>query len=185
MAVQANRLIATQLNTLNFHLHEVAGAIESDAWLRRGVPGTNLPAFTLWHIPRVIDSTVNMGIRASRELIESEPWASKRWARPEAGVGYSTAEADRLAAEVVPEEVIEYADAVRSHVSQWLKTVTDEELRSANALSEHAHGARAYQRPAVQEALVSLKGLPVWLVLSITCFAHCWGHLEEIHLIAA
>lgn len=181
--MQASRLIASQLNAVNHRLHEVAGWMEPEDWLRRGVAGTSLPAFTFWHIPRVIDSTVNMGIRGAPELIESEPWASKRWARPEAGVGYSTDDADRLAAVVVPAEVLDYADAVRSQVSQWLKTITDEEFEASNALMDHARENNAYNRPAVQEAIAPLMGQPVWVVLSITCYAHSWAHLEEIKLL--
>ena len=183
MAVQAGRLIASQLNAVNRHLHDVAGEMEPDDWLRRAVPGTSLPAFTFWHVPRVIDSTVNMGLRGVPELIESSPWASKGWARPETGVGYSEAEADRLAAQVVPGEVLEYADAVRSQVGQWLKTITDEELESPNALLDRVTAHSAYNHPAVQQAVAPLVGQPVWVVLSITCYAHCWAHLEEIKLL--
>jgi len=183
--MQAARLLATQLNALNFHLHEVAASMEHDEWLRRAVPGTNLPAFTLWHVPRTIDSTVNMGIRGVPELIASEPWVGKPWARPEGGTGYSAEEADQLAAEVVPEEVAAYADAVRSNVSQWLKSVTDEDLEAPNKLKEHVAAARAYQRPEVQESILPLVGQPVWIVVSIACYAHGWAHLEEIKLLAA
>ena len=78
-------MIATQLNAVNFQLHAVAASMEQGDWLRRSVPGTSLPAFTFWHIPRTIDSTVNMGIRGVPELIESQPWAAKRWARRTSG----------------------------------------------------------------------------------------------------
>jgi DinB superfamily len=184
MAMQASRLIASQLNAVNRQLHEVAAGMQPHDWLRRAVPGTNLPAFTFWHIPRTIDSTVNMGLRGTPELIESQPWASTRWARPEVGTGYSIEEADQLAAEMVPAEVLEYADAVRSQVSLWLKTITDEELEATNTLMEHARESAAYQRPAVEEAIRPLVGQPVWLILSITCFAHSWAHLEEIKLLS-
>jgi DinB family protein len=184
VAVQANRMISTQLNAVNFRLHEVAASMQPDDWLRRSVPGTNLPAFTFLHIPRAIDSTVNMGIRGVPEVIDSQPWAAKRWARPEVGVGYTEAEADQLATAVVPEEVLEYADAVRSQVSQWLKTITDEELEAPNSVMDRARETPAYKRPEVQEAIAPLVGMPVWLILSITCYAHCWAHLEEIRLLA-
>jgi Secreted repeat of unknown function len=46
--VQANRLIASQLNAVNHQLHEVAAWMGPDDWLRRSVPGTSLPAFTFW-----------------------------------------------------------------------------------------------------------------------------------------
>jgi hypothetical protein len=178
-------MIATQLNAVNFQLHAVAASMQPADWLRRSVPGTNLPAFTFWHIPRTIDSTVNMGIRGVPELIESQPWAGKRWARREGGTGYSAEEADQLAAEVVPEEVLEYADAVRSNVSQWLKTVTDEELEAPNTLLEHARASGAYTRAGVEESIAPLVGQPVWFLLSVTCYAHSWAHLEEIKLLAS
>ena len=182
--MQATRLLASQLNAVNHQLHEVAAWMGPSDWLRRSVRGTSLPAFTFWHIPRVIDSTVNMGIRGVPELMSSQPWASKRWARLEGGVGYSEEEADQLAADVMPDEVLEYADAVRSSVSQWLKTITDEELEAPNALREHTRASGAYTRAEVEQAIAPLVGQPVWLVLSITCYAHCWAHLEEIRLLA-
>jgi len=157
--------------------------MEPGDWLRRAVSGTNLPAFTFWHVVRVIDSTVHTGIRP--ELIESLPWSSKAWARPEGGVGYSVMEADELAAQVVPSEILEYADALRSRVSQWLRAITDEELEAPNAMSGNVSKHSAYNRPAVQESLQPLVGQPVWLLLSITCYAHCWAHLEEIRLLTA
>jgi hypothetical protein len=183
--VQATRLLASQLNAVNHQLHELAAWMQPEEWLRRSVPGTSLPAFTFWHIPRVIDTTVNLGIRGMPELISSEPWAARRWARPEGGVGYTEEEADELAAAVVPAEVLAYADVLRSNVSQWIKTVTDVELEAPNELMEHMREAPAYGRRAVQEAIAPLAGQPVWLVLSITCYAHCWAHIEEIRLLAS
>lgn len=183
--MQASRLIASQLNAVNRHLHDVAGSIEPDDWLRRGVPGTNLPAFTFWHVARVIDSTINMGIRDVPEVVASEPWVSKAWARAEGGVGYSLEEADELARAVVPSEVLEYADAVRAEVSQWLKTVTDEQLEAPNDVLRQAKRHSAYGRPEVRKAISQFSGQPVWVVLSISCFAHCWAHLEEIKLLNA
>lgn len=184
VAVQANRLISSQLNALNFQLHSVAEWMEPEGWTRRSVPGTNLPAFTFWHIPRAIDSTVQTGIRGVAELIASEPWASKAWARPDGGTGYSLDEADALAAQVVPAEVLEYADALRSNVSQWLRALSDEELESPNKVMENTMRVPAYGRPEMREAIAPFVGLPVGMVLSLACFAHGWAHVEEIRLLA-
>jgi hypothetical protein len=183
--MQASRLLASQLNSVNFQFHEVARELEPGDWLRRTVPGTNLPAFTFWHAARVIDSTVHLGIRGVPEVIESQPWASKPWARPDVGTGYSTEEADALAAQVVPSEVLEYADAVRSQVSKWLRAITDEELEAPNVMADHLVGRGAYDRPSARESIAPLLGQPVWLLVSITCYAHCWAHLEEIRLLTA
>ncbi len=104
----------------------------------------------------MIDTTVNMGIRGVPELFSSQPWAAKPWARPEGGIGYSEEEADQLAADVVPAEVLEYAAAIRSQVSQWLKTVTDEELEAPNAMMDHARASGTYTRPEVEQAIAPL-----------------------------
>ena len=175
--------MASQLNSVNFRLHELAGWMEPDDWLRRSVSGTSLPAFTFWHVARVIDSTVHLGIRGVPELIESQPWASKPWARPDVGTGYSADEADELAKHVVPSEVLQYADAVRSQVSQWLRAATDEELEAPNTMMDRLAEHSAYSRRAALEAIAPLAGQPVWLLLSITCYAHSWAHIEEIKLL--
>jgi hypothetical protein len=182
--VQASRLLAGQLNAVNFLLHDVAARLEPDDWLRRAAPTTNLPAFTLWHVARALDSTVQMGIRGEPELIESEPWASKAWARQSVGVGYSLEQADELAGLVVPEEVVDYADASRSSTNQWLKTIADEVLEAESKMIEHSNNHASYSYPAALEAIAWTGGRPVWAVLSIACVAHTWAHLEEMALLA-
>lgn len=181
--MQIGRLMATQLNALNHQLHSVAAAMEPEDWLRRAVPGTNLPAFTFWHVPRVIDWTIQTGIRGVPELIAGEPWVTRAWARPDGGTGYSREEADALAAQVVPAEVLDYADAVRSQASQWLRAIGDEELEAPNQLMEKTIQVPVYDRAEVRESLAPFAGLPVWVVLSLACFAHGWAHLEEITLL--
>ena len=182
--MQATRLIAGQLNAVNFLLHDLVGRMESEDWLRRAAPTTNLPAFTLWHVARVLDSSVQMSIRGEPELIESEPWASKRWARQSTGVGYSIAQADEMAALVVPDEVVEYADASRASTNQWLKRITDDVLEAESKVIEHVTNHAAYNYPANLKAIAWTAGRPLWAVMSIACFAHTWGHLEEMALLA-
>jgi len=182
--VQATRLIAGQLNAVNFLLHDIAGRLEPEDWLRRAAPTTNVPAFTLWHVARVLDSSIQMSIRGEPELIESEPWASKAWARQSTGVGYSIAQADEMAALVVPDEVVEYADASRASTNQWLKSITDDVLEAECKVIENVTNHAAYNYSANLEAIAWTAGRPVWAVISIACFAHTWGHLEELALLA-
>lgn len=181
--MQIGRMMASQLNALNHQLHSVADTMEPHDWLRRSVPGTNLPAFTFWHIPRVVDWTIQTGIRGVPELIATEPWVSKAWARPDGGTGYTREEADALAALVVPGEVLEYADALRSQASHWLRAAGDDELEAPNQLMELTMRIPAYDRPEVRESIAPFAGLPVWVVLSLACFAHGWAHVEEIALL--
>src|SRR5438270_12670369 len=133
--MQPSRMLASQLNALNFQLHALAESMEHDDWLRRAVAGTNLPAFIFWHIPRSLDWTSQRGIRGVPEVLASEPWASKAWARADLGTGYTLEEADAVAADVVPGEILEYADDVRSHVSQCLRGMEDAEQDAPNRLN--------------------------------------------------
>jgi hypothetical protein len=181
--MQAGRLIASELNAPNREMHAVADGMEGGDWLRRGVPGTNLPAFDFWHIVRVVDSTVNLGLRGTPEVIASEPWASRAWARPDIGTGYSREKADALAAQVAPDEVLAYADAVRAQVNQWLRALSDEELDAPAPLLECMRSTPAYNVPAILEATAQFEGQPAWLVLTFACFAHGWAHLAEIRLL--
>lgn len=178
-----SRLIASEMNALNREMHTVVEATDAGGWLRRSVPGTNLPAFTLWHIARVIDSTVNAGLRRTPEVIASEPWASKAWAQPGFGTGFSPEEADALAAQAAPADVLAYADAVRSQVNQWLRGLPDEELEAPVPLLDRMREWPAYNTPAVLEATAPFDGQPAWVALTFVCFAHGWGHLEEIRLL--
>ena len=182
--MQAGRLIASELNALNREMHSVAAGMDAGDWLRRDVPGTNLPAFDFWHIARVVDSTVNFGLRGSPEVIASEPWASAVWARPDIGTGYPRQEADALAAQVAPAEVLAYADAVRAQVNQWVRALSDEELDAPAHLLDRMRSTPAYNTPAILEATAQFEGQPAWLVLTFACFAHGWAHLAEIRLLA-
>jgi DinB superfamily len=182
--VQGTRLLAGQLNAVNFLLHDLVSRMEPDDWLRRAAPTTNLPAFTLWHVARVLDSSVQMSIRGEPELIEGQPWSSKAWARQSTGVGYSLEQADELAALVVPNEVVEYADASRSSTNQWLKSITDDVLEDECKVIERVTNHLSYNYPANLESIAWTAGRPVWAVMSIACFAHTWGHLEEMALLA-
>ena len=181
--MQAGRLIASELNALNREMHTYADRMQTDDWQRRGIADTNLGAFDLWHIARVIDSTVNFGLRGMAELISSEPWASKAWARPDIGTGYSLEEADALAAEVVPAEVLAYADALRSQVNQWLRALSDDELDAPHRILDRMRAMPAYNTPAILQATAPFDGQPAWLVLTFACFAHGWGHLAEMRLV--
>jgi hypothetical protein len=182
--VQGTRLLAGQLNAVNFLLHDIVGRLEPEDWLRRAAPTTNVPAFTLWHVARVLDSSVQMGIRGEPELIERDAWSSKAWARQSTGVGYSLEQADELAALVVPDEVVEYADASRASTNQWLKSITDDALVAECKVIENVTNHPAYNYPANLKSIAWTAGRPVWAVMSIACFAHTWGHLEEMALLA-
>jgi hypothetical protein len=96
------------------------------------------------------------------------------------GVGMSLADADGVAERVVPSEVLGYADEVRTVASGWLKTLSDDDLEAQNIWIQHAAESSAYSYPAYASQIAWMEGRPVWAVMAISVFGHCWAHLAEI-----
>lgn len=179
--METAQVLSSLIRTLNLRFREVAAETHADEWLRRAAPGTNLLAFSLWHVARAIDADVQMGIRGVAEVVERFPWSERAWARPGGlGVGYTIDEADQVAQMVVIDEVIEYADVVTVEVSEWLKTVSDAELGRPSEFIAHARASSQYGYPAFAEQIAWMEGRPVWAILSVAVFAHSWGHLAEM-----
>jgi hypothetical protein len=181
--VETAGVLSSLLNAVNLRMHQVAAETRADEWRRRAATGTNLLAFTFWHLARALDADVNMGIRGVRETAEETPWCEQPWMRPGVGVGYTYEEADELAQLVVPEQVLEYADAVRASVSAWLKQTSDEVLNQPNAFIAHAAATPAYSNPAFASEIAWMEGRPVWAILAIAVFAHSWAHLAEMETV--
>jgi hypothetical protein len=173
-------VFASLVNVVNLRAHQVVAETKEDEWLKRAAPGTNLPAFTLWHLVRALDSGIHMGLQGTSELIDGAPWSERAWAQPGVGVGMTLAEADRLAERVDPAEILDYADGVRTVASGWLKTLSDDDLEAPNAWIRHAAERSAYAYPAYASEIAWMEGRPVWALLSISVFGHCWAHLAEI-----
>jgi hypothetical protein len=181
--VETARILSSLLNAVNLRMHQVAAETRADEWRRRAAPGTNLLAFTFWHVARALDADVNMGLRGARETAEDAPWRDQAWMRPGVGVGYTCEQADDLARLVEPEQVLEYADAVRASISRWLKEASEETLDEANSFIAHAAATPAYAYPAFAREIAWMEGRPVWAVLAIAVFAHSWAHLAEMETV--
>jgi hypothetical protein len=173
-------MFASLVNVLNLRAHQVVAETQPDEWLKRAAPGTNLPAFILWHVVRALDSGIHMGLQGTSELIDRAPWSDRAWAQPGVGVGMSLADADGVAERVVPSEVLGYADEVRTVASGWLKTLSDDDLEAQNIWIQHAAESSAYSYPAYASQIAWMEGRPVWAVMAISVFGHCWAHLAEI-----
>ena len=183
--VEAAQTFTSLLNAVNLRIHQVAAETYENEWRTRAAPGTNLLAFTFWHAARAIDADVHMGIRGVPEIIEQPPWCDLVWARAGVGVGYTLEQADELAVLVKPDEVLDYADAVRGAVSTWLKEATDVDLEKPNSFMAHAAVHPAYSHLAFAEQIAWMSGRPVWAILAIAVFAHSWAHLAEMETLRA
>jgi hypothetical protein len=177
---QSSRVFASLINVLSLRVHQVVAETPPEQWLKRAAPGTNLMAFTLWHVVRAMDSGIHMGLRGIPELIDDASWRERAWAQSGVGVGLSHDETDRLAMLVVPNEILDYADSVRASASEWPKTLSDADLEAENSFIEHAAARLAYAYPAYAAEVAWMEGRPVWAILAISVCGHCWAHLAEI-----
>lgn len=188
--MRATQLLQKQFNMLNAQLHSVLNGLSDDEWTKRGVPRQNLIAYTCWHAVRTIDAEVHVVVRGVPEVASSERWVSHQAiGRPGVGVGDSLEEADAVGMQLSRKELLDYADAVRSSVHLWLKTIDDDELdmvpdlqaRLAAAHSIYRTGAHAEVFPVAPD-LSALPDKPAWLILLVPCIAHVWQHIGEIEI---
>jgi hypothetical protein len=96
--MRATELVTRQLGTINQILHDVADDLTPAELVTRALSHTNLIAFDLWHVARVLD-----------------------WAAQTMGRGVTGAQADALAHGLALADLLEYADATHQSVLAWLR----------------------------------------------------------------
>ncbi len=175
-----------QLANINTLLHGIAGDLTAAEWLARPAPGQNRLGFTVWHIPRIQDTIVQAWIRGIPEIAHQDRWAAWHSLRPLGnGVGIPLADADRLAHEVQPADVMAYADAVHEANAAWLKSLSDEALDQVPDVARNLAPYPEYHTPGFVEEVKGLYAQPIWSLLMRPCIGHVHRHLGEIEVIKA
>jgi len=103
-------------------LHHAADDLTNQEWVARIAPGQNRLGYTVWHLPRVQDNTIQTWIQGIPELVHDQRWA--HWAHFRhlgSGTGITLAEADQIALEVQKSDVLAYADEVHQATLSWLR----------------------------------------------------------------
>jgi hypothetical protein len=184
--MRAVDLLREQLNGCRLYYHALADDLTDAEWTGRAVPESNVPGYTLWHLPRTLDWSVQTAARGVPEVIAREPWTGRRLLA-EAGIGVEIplAEADAIAAAVAREDVIAYADAVLETVRDWLSTLGDDDLDATpDVVTHHEHVPfAAYRRPEVRREVAGMAGSPVWALVYSPGIEHYRDHLGELDLI--
>src|SRR2546423_827858 len=97
--------------------------------------------------------------------------------------GLSLEEANAIPHPVSRSEVLSYADAVHSTITNWLKQLSDGDLDMVPEMKAHMAVYPAYQLPGFRAETDDLLGLLVWRLLNSPCSGHMREHLGELQIL--
>lgn len=151
-------------------------------WAKAVAPGTNPIGFTLWHMARTLDWSVQTTVRGVDEVARRPQWRDRMPADCLFGAGVPPERALSMAQEVGPDLVAAYNEAVRNETLGWLASQDEsafDEVVDFRARQESA----GYTAPEVWEEIASLEGIPVWQFLARPAMAHIRVHAGEIEVL--
>lgn len=179
--MRATDLLRIQLTAVNTLYHGAADDLTDVEWTARAVAGTNVPGFTLWHMPRTQDWAIQTVVRGIPEVIADPHWRGRgALTTPGIGVGMTLDEADALARGVAKDDVVAYADAVHQAILDWLATLDDDALDVVPDMRAHEAPHPEYQLAAMRAEVEDMVGMPVWRFCNGPANGHLRGHLGEI-----
>lgn len=173
-----------QLAGVNAVFHSVADDLTEEEWASRPAPGQNIFGYSVWHIPRAQDSTVQTWIRGIPEVIHGDRWADwRRLQRYGNGGGVSLAEADDIAQSIQRADVVEYADKVHQEISRWLAELDESNLDMLPDYSQHLSAYPEYHTPGYLELVRDTFDKPIWYKLRGPCIGHSYRHLGGLEIV--
>jgi hypothetical protein len=164
-------------------LRERLDVISDEEWGTRGIPGTSLPGFTLWHAVRTIDWGVHCAIQGVPEIADRPEWRNLYAADFAYGAGITSKEADQVAELVSRDQVREYVAAVQLAALDWLKTQRDSDLDQVPEFEAHQRVKPRYLAPPVWAEVSDFVGRPAWQILARPCISHIRVHAGEIDIL--
>ncbi|MDQ1688448.1 MAG: hypothetical protein QOK42_1423 [Frankiaceae bacterium] len=164
------------------------GLIEDAAgldWATPLLPGTSPLGLTLWHMPRTVDWAVNTCIRVAPELAD-EPRFGELPDPQRFGFGTALSEqqATEAASQVHSDVLVAYSDAVFAIASEWVATLSPEDLDAPVPDFLGRQSARpAYATDGALEEVQGLVDVPVGILLARPTMSHLLMHTGEVDLI--
>lgn len=182
--MRATELLATQFNSVNAILHDLANNLTAEELTTRTMPGTNLLGFDLWHVARTQDWALQTLVRGVPELIDDPRWQGRgALVTHGLGVGVTEAQADELARQVALADILEYADANHQNIIAWLGEQPEDALEQHPDVPAHLARYPVYLSDAMREEVPWMyQQPPVWRCLA-PALGHARDHLAEIDLI--
>lgn len=169
------------------------GAVSRDAmttsagldWTTPLLPGTSPLGLTLWHLPRTVDWLVNTTVRGRAEVADDATFGDLP--APDEfgfGTGLSPDRAADAAAQVRPEALVAYSQAVHAMADEWLATLTAEALdERVPQFLDRQHSRPAYCTDEALAEVTHLVDLPLGILLVRPAMSHLLMHLGEVDLL--
>jgi hypothetical protein len=185
--MRATTLLRQQTAQLDLRLRDGIADVSDAEWHTRAAPNTNLIGFIYWHVARNQDAVVQTLIRGEPELITLEPWARMSGlpagGNDGIGTGISLAQADAIALAATRDGMQAYSAAVFAMMSDWLETLTDDELDHRPDCPAHIAAIPAYQTSFWHRIAQFFAAKSIAEILGYYCIAHPYQHLAEIGLL--
>lgn len=182
--MRAIDLVIRQIDGAHSLYREIADDLTAREWTARVLPGSNRLGFTLWHLPRTQDWAIQTVLRGVPEVITEGRWQGRNHLQtPGIGAGFTPDEADVIAHGVVQADALAYADAVHQTSTDWLRTLTDDDLDTVPDMLAHQAPFAEYQQPDFLAEVRHLVGTPTWRFLLGPCSGHLRSHLGELEIL--
>lgn len=153
-------------------------------WSAAVLPGTSPLGLTFWHLPRTVDWLVNTTIRGLPEVADKHTAGLPDADTFGFGTGLSTEQARAAAAQVQPDALAAYADAVHEAADAWLATLDDAALDQPVAeFRDRQHARPAYCTPEALAEVAHLPDQPIGVLLMRPATSHLLMHLGELELL--
>ena len=154
-------------------------------WSEPLLPGTSPLGLTLWHMPRTVDWLINASARGVAEVADEAAFSELPDPRAFGfGTGLTPDQASEAAAQVTPEPLLAYSEAVHAMADEWLAGLTTEDLDApVEAFLDRQRSHPAYGTEAALSEVSGLVGLPLGLLLARPTMSHLLVHLGETELL--
>jgi len=183
--VDAIGILRNRVSAVRSQSRSLADSAKELDWATPVLPGTSPLGLTFWHLPRTLDWLVNTTIRGTHEIADDQRFGGLP--DPDTfgfGTGLSIDEARTAAANVHPEPLAAYADAVHEATDAWLQTLTGDDLdRAVPEFRERQRTRPAYNKPAALAEVEHLPDLPIGVLLMRPATSHLLMHLGELELL--
>ncbi len=153
-----------------------------DQWTARAIPGTNPPGYTLWHMARALDWTVQCGVRGVPEVATLDKFKHV-WPEHGIGTGIAPEQATEIARNTSGQQLIEYAEAVAATAAEWLLTASNDELAAPTALERNQAQYPVYRADGHLAEVRHLFGIPNWQLILRPAGSHIRTHNGELEVL--
>ncbi len=180
--MNAAALLRDRYAGINARLHDLVEQLSDVDWGLPVASGTSPIGLTLWHLPRTQDWALNTCVRNAPEVADTADHAGLP--DPDTfgfGAGLTEAQAGAAAAQVAPNALLRYADAVHSALDAWLDSLREDDLdRPVIDFDERQRRRPGYSTPGALAEVAGLRDATVGAMLLRPAMSHLLWHMGEV-----